>query len=263
MHDHLQTAVAAATRAGDFLKSHAGSVLVVHQATKHDIKLDLDVRAQEMIFADIQSAFPEHALFGEEGIGGNAASDHQWVVDPLDGTVNFFYGIPHWCVSIALRRAGQIVTGVIYDPNTHELWSYDESDPVPHLNGIPIRAAQRKTLGDAVVIVGLSRTSEAKAAAMPVMLRMIDEARKCRFMGSAALAMAYVACGRIDAYMEPGISLWDIAAGIPLVESAGGVVRLTARDGHERYSIVAQSGAVECITHARWVGPSLELGAPA
>lgn len=259
MQPHLQTAIAAATRAGDFLKSHAGSVLVVHEASKHDIKLDLDVLAQEMIFADIQSAFPEHALFGEEGLGGNAASDHQWVVDPLDGTVNFFYGIPHWCTSIALRRAGKIVTGVIYDPNAHEMWTYDESDPIPRLNGHPIRVSDRRTLGDAVVIVGLSRTAEAKSAAMPVMLRMIDEARKCRFMGSAALAMAYVATGRIDAYMEPGISLWDIAAGIPMVEAGGGVVRLTPKDGLERYSIVAQSGAVESISQARWVGPALEL----
>lgn len=259
MEQHLQIALAAATRAGDFLRSHVGQTIVVNQTTAHDIKLQLDEQAQEMIFADLQSAFPDHALFGEEGIGGNPDSDHQWVVDPLDGTVNFFYGIPHWCVSIALRRAGKVVTGVIYDPNTREIWSYDESDGIPRLNGSPIRVAQRRTLGEAVVIVGLSRTTEAKANALPIMLRMIDEARKCRFMGSAALAMAYVACGRIDAYMEPGISLWDVAAGIPLVEAAGGVVRLTPKAGHEKYSVAAQSGAVESIAQARWVGGTLEL----
>ncbi len=256
MRPHLDLAISAARRAGDFLKSRSGSPPEVNAISAHDIKLALDVQAQEMIFADLLAAFPDHALFGEEGLGGNASSEHQWVVDPLDGTVNFYYGIPHWSVSIALRRAGKVVTGVIYDPNTRELWSYDESDPVPRLDGVPIRVSARTKLGDSVVIVGLSRTTEAKAAAMPIMLRMINEARKCRFMGSAALAMAYVASGRIDAYLEPGISLWDIAAGIPLVEAAGGVVRLTSRGG-EHYSIVAMSGVTAEIAGCRWEGDTL------
>ncbi len=259
MQMHLEIATAAARRAGGFLRSHAGSRLIVNAASAHDIKLELDVQAQEMIFGDILTAFPDHALFGEEGIGGNVSSDHQWVVDPLDGTVNFFYGIPHWCVSIAMRRAAKIVTGVIFDPNTNELWSYDESDGVPRLNGERIHVSARTELHDSVVIVGLSRTSAAKAAAMPIMLRMIDEARKCRFMGSAALAMAYVASGRIDAYIEPGISLWDVAAGIPLVEAAGGVVRLTERGGNEAFSIVAMNPSLTAIAAARWADDALTL----
>ncbi len=252
---YLDTAVRAARGAGALLRGHFGQAATVNLATAHDIKLALDVEAQELIFAEILKSFPDHALFGEEGLGGNSASDYQWIVDPLDGTVNYFYGIPHFCVSVALRHGKKIIAGAIYDPMVDELWTAEEGAP-PLRNGEPIQVSDRTRLGDAVVIVGLSRTAENKSAAMPVMLDMIDRSRKCRFMGSAALAMAYVASGRVDAYMEPGISLWDIAAGILLVESAGGVVRLSPR-GSENYSIVAMSGRTQEIAGCRWEGDRL------
>jgi myo-inositol-1(or 4)-monophosphatase len=252
---YLDIAVRAARAAGALLREHFGRVATVNQATAHDIKLALDVEAQELIFAEIAASFPEHALYGEEGLGGNAASEFQWIVDPLDGTVNYFYGIPHFCVSVALRRGEKIIAGAIYDPLVDELWTAEDGAP-PLRNGEPVHVSERTRLGDAVVIVGLSRTAENKSAAMPVMLDMIDRSRKCRFMGSAALAMAYVASGRVDAYMEPGISLWDIAAGILLVESAGGVVRLAPR-GPETYSIVAMSGHTHEIAGCRWEGDRL------
>ena len=90
----------------------------------HDIKLDLDVRAQDLITAQLLAQFPDHAIYGEEGLAGNQASDFQWIVDPIDGTVNFFYGIPHFCISIALRERGEIIVGVIYDPMRDELWAW-------------------------------------------------------------------------------------------------------------------------------------------
>lgn len=252
---YLDTAVHAARRAGLLLRENFGRAATVNEASAHDIKLALDVEAQDLIFAEILKSFPDHALFGEEGIGGNAASEFQWVVDPLDGTVNYFYGIPHFCVSVALRQGEKIIAGAIYDPMVDELWTAEDG-ALPLRNGQPVRVSERTRLGDAVVIVGLSRTAENKAAAMPVMLDLIERSRKCRFMGSAALAMAYVASGRVDAYMEPGISLWDIAAGIPLVESAGGVVRLTPR-GNETYAIVAMSGRTKEIAGCRWDGDRL------
>ena len=255
MSRHLDTAVRAAQRAGKLLREHFGQAAVVNQASAHDIKLALDVEAQDLIFAEILASFPDHALLGEEGLGGNPESEFQWVVDPLDGTVNYFYGIPHFCVSVALRRGEKIIAGAIYDPMVDELWTAEDGSP-PLRNGQPVRVSQRTRLADAVVIVGLSRTAENKSTAMPIMLEMINNSRKCRFMGSAALAMAYVASGRVDAYMEPGISLWDIAAGIPLVESAGGVVRLTPR-GKEMYSIVAMSGHTQEIAGCRWEGDRL------
>ncbi len=261
MASFLDTAVSAARRAGLMLRSRVHEVAEVNQSTAHDIKLALDVAAQEMIFDEITAAHPGHALLGEEGIGGPAGSEFQWIVDPLDGTVNYFYGIPHWCVSVALRRGQEVIAGAIFDPNVDELFAWEEGGGPPRCNGRPLQVSARSTLGEAVVIVGLSRTNDAKRDAMPLMLDMIDRARKCRFLGSAALAMAWTAAGRIDAYLEPGISLWDIAAGWPMVVHAGGSVRLTprGRPGSEHYSIAAVSGAMPELAGARWEGAKLLL----
>ena len=104
---YLDTAVRAAQKAGALLRGHFGELATVNQASAHDIKLALDVEAQELIFSEITQSHPDHALFGEEGMGGSSTSEFQWVVDPLDGTVNYFYGIPHFCVSVALRHGAR------------------------------------------------------------------------------------------------------------------------------------------------------------
>src|SRR5437764_6617874 len=116
------------------LRHNVEKAMQVNQSTKHDIKLEIDVRVQELIAQSLLSKFPQHALYGEEGIVGDQASEFQWIVDPLDGTVNFFYSIPHFCVSIALRRAGKIVVGVILDPLRRELWTTRAGEPTT-LNG--------------------------------------------------------------------------------------------------------------------------------
>ena len=223
MH-YLEVAKEAAQAAGELLRAHFEKPLTVNATTAHDIKLEVDVLAQDLITKILLERFPEHALYGEEGIVGDQASDHQWVVDPLDGTVNFFYGIPHFCVSIALRFRGEVIVGVIYDPIRNELWSGEKGQP-PLLNGKPFRVSPRATLAEAVVSIGLAKTSATIDAGLPLLEQMVHRVRKCRMLGSAALDMAYVACGRLDAYIEQGISLWDIAAGWLLVESAGGQVR--------------------------------------
>ncbi|MEY2551827.1 MAG: monophosphatase, partial [Verrucomicrobiota bacterium] len=112
MTHYLDAAVEAAQAAGEMLRHSFEQPLRVNSSEAHDIKLEIDVRAQTLITELLLKKFPEHALYGEEGIVGDQASDHQWVVDPLDGTVNFFYGIPHFCVSIALRYLGEIIVGV-------------------------------------------------------------------------------------------------------------------------------------------------------
>ena len=189
--------------------------------------------------------FPEHALYGEEGIVGDQSSDHQWVVDPLDGTVNYFYGIPHFCTSIALRFRGEVIVGVIYDPIRDEMWS-GEKGTAPLLNGKEFRVSQRADLAEAVLSVGLSKTGATIAAGLPLLQEMVHRVRKCRMLGSAALDMAYVACGRLDAYIEQGISLWDIAAGWLLVEGAGGRVEMEARtDLPDKFSVIASNGLLD------------------
>lgn len=241
----LEVAQEAARAAGRLLRSHFGKSLTVNATTAHDIKLEVDVLAQNLITEILLERFPAHALYGEEGIVGDQSSDHQWVVDPLDGTVNFFYGIPHFCVSIALRLRGEIVVGVIYDPMREELWSAEKGQ-TPLLNGKRIHVSPRDELADAVVSIGFAKTSATIEVGLPLLQEMVHRVRKCRMLGSAALDMAYVACGRLDAYIEQGISLWDIAAGMLLVESAGGRVDLEPRpDMPDKFRIIASSGRLE------------------
>jgi myo-inositol-1(or 4)-monophosphatase len=245
MSEYLDTAINAAREAGSLLRLHFGGDLDVNTFEAHDIKLDLDVQSQQLITDRLLAAFPGHAIFGEEGIAGNQSGRFQWIIDPIDGTVNYFYGLPHFCISIALREAGEIILGVIYDPMRDELWQVEKGG-VPLLNGRTITVSQRDKIGDAFVSVGFSKSKTTINAGMPLFEQMIHRVRKCRLMGSAALDMAYVASGRLDAYIESQVSLWDVAAGILLIEAAGGKVVLTPIPGTtEKYAISATSGRID------------------
>jgi myo-inositol-1(or 4)-monophosphatase len=245
MKHYLNAAENAARAAGKLLRANVQQQQRVNAVAAHDIKLEMDVQAQDLISKLLLEEFPAHALYGEEGIMGDQSSDHQWIVDPLDGTVNYFYGIPHFCVSIALRLRGEIIVGVIYDPIRNEMWAGEKGD-VSKLNGIPIHVSDRTKLAEAVISIGLAKTGETIDKNFPLLQQMIHRVRKCRVLGSAALDMAYVACGRFDAYIETGISLWDIAAGCLLVENAGGTVDLRPRENmKDKYSIVASNGLID------------------
>ena len=245
MTHYLDAAVEAARAAGDLLRHNFKRPLRVNVAEAHDIKLEIDVQTQDLITKLLLKKFPHHALYGEEGTVGDQSSEHQWVVDPLDGTVNYYYRIPHFCVSIALRFKGEIIVGVIYDPMREELWTGQKGES-PRLNGQHFRVSERADLAEAVISVGLSKTGIMIESNIPLLQQMVHRARKCRVMGSAALDMAYVACGRFDAYIEQGISLWDIAAGWILVETAGGTVDVRPRkDMKDKYSIIASNGVID------------------
>ena len=244
MKHYLDAAEKAARAAGKLLRKNFGRPQRVNAVAAHDIKLQIDIQTQELITKLLLKEFPKHALYGEEGIVGDQSSDHQWIVDPLDGTVNYFYGIPHFCVSIALRLRNEVMVGVIYDPIRREMWKGQKGE-ISKLNGDPVHVSDRADLAEAVVSVGLAKTGETINANFPLLQQMVHRVRKCRVLGSAALDMAYVACGRLDAYIEQGISLWDIAAGWLLVENAGGTVDLHPReDMKDKYSIVASNGVV-------------------
>jgi myo-inositol-1(or 4)-monophosphatase len=245
MDHYLSAAKNAALAAGKLLRESFRQQRRVKALAAHDIKLEIDERAQELISKLLLQEFPAHALYGEEGIVGDQSCDHQWIVDPLDGTVNYFYGIPHFCTSIALRLNNQIVVGVIYDPIREEMWT-GQKDEASKLNRRPIHVSKRAELAEAVISIGLAKTGETINKNFPLLQQMIHRVRKCRVLGSAALDLAYVACGRLDAYIETGISLWDIAAGCLLVESAGGTVDLRPRENmKDKYSIVASNGLID------------------
>ena len=240
----LELATQAALEAGKLIRQNFGSDATVDEATHHDIKLALDKESQDLITGILLGARPGDALYGEEGLAGNQDSERQWIVDPIDGTVNFFYGIPHFCVSIALRVAGEIVVGVIHDPMVDETWTVEKGGPAM-LNGRPIQVSKRDNLAESILYVGCGKDEEALRTGIERFHRASLRARKMRMMGSAALGMAYIASGRIDGYIESRISLWDIAAGQLLVETAGGKVDLTAVAGHaDAWSIVATNGLI-------------------
>src|SRR6266849_7584280 len=157
MKHYLDAAEKAARAAGDLLRKNFRRPLRVNSAEAHDIKLEIDVSTQDLITHSLLEQFPPHALYGEEGVVGDQSSEHQWVVDPLDGTVNYFYQIPHFCVSVALRFKGEIIVGAIYDPMRDEMWSAQKGEK-PRLNGQHFRVSGRKELSEAVISVGLAKT---------------------------------------------------------------------------------------------------------
>ncbi|MFO1462066.1 MAG: inositol monophosphatase family protein [Verrucomicrobiota bacterium] len=229
----LAAAIEAAEAAGQLMARHRTRPKKVNASTQHDIKLDLDVRCQRVITRVLASAFPEIPVLGEEASASTSeTADARWVVDPIDGTVNFAHDIPHAAVSIALqvretpRSAGYAdgyatVAGVVLDPFCKEQFTALRNGPA-RLNGRVIRVS-RRPLSQAILSLGFSGRPGSVPAMVRDVRRLSSQVRKLRIMGSAALALAYVAAGRFDAYLERGIRLWDIAAGGLIVESAGGV----------------------------------------
>jgi myo-inositol-1(or 4)-monophosphatase len=221
----LASAVKAARAAGKIMRDNWHLPKRVNSAEAHDIKLELDVRCQKLIEKILRAVFPEIPLLGEEGDSGDMNAEFRWVVDPIDGTVNYFYGMPHAAVSIALqRRAGKIyqtILGAIYDPFTDELWTVTLGGKTK-LNGRIVRCSNRSRVGDSLVAMGFSKSKENLEKSLPHLVRLSRRAKKIRIMGSAALELAYVACGRLDVYVERTINLWDIAAGGLMVECSGG-----------------------------------------
>ena len=247
-------AVVAAREAGALLRRNLRSVKRVNEETRHDLKLELDVRCQRLIERRLRSGFSGVALLGEEGSTGSEEAAWRWVVDPIDGTVNFAHGIPHACVSIALqarqadadgpadkRGVYRTVVGVVYDPFLDELWEA-VAGGAARLNGRRIRVSQRRRLGEAIMTLGFAKHVSSLRRMLPVFGRLVHRVRKLRIMGSAALGLTYVATGRFDGYVESGLRLWDIAAGALLVECAGGRCDCVRLRGRHRYSLAASNG---------------------
>jgi myo-inositol-1(or 4)-monophosphatase len=255
----LEAAVHSAELAGGLMRKNFHSVKRVNEEHQHDIKLELDVRCQQLIEKTLLARFPDVAVLGEEGVSGSPEADARWVIDPIDGTVNFAYGIPHAAVSIALQTRKPVLSkrrketlsnddtayetqvGVVYDPFCNELWTAIRGQPA-RLNGRTISVSQRKNLREAIVSIGFAKQAETIERMLPTMEHLLHRVRKIRMMGSAALAMVYVASGRFDAYVEAGIRLWDIAAGGLILECAQGEFWHRAVAGEHTYEIKANNG---------------------
>jgi myo-inositol-1(or 4)-monophosphatase len=214
-------AIRAARAAGKVMHANWHQPKRVNSAEAHDIKLELDVRCQALIEKILAAAFPQIPVLGEEGITGDVTAAYRWVIDPIDGTVNYFFGMPHAAVSIALQHREKSVAGVIYDPFTNEIWTTIQGEPT-RLNGKIVRVSSRSKIEEAVIAMGFSKSQDNLNKSLPHLVRLSRRAKKIRIMGSAALELAYVASGRLDVYIERTINLWDVAAGQLLLENAGG-----------------------------------------
>jgi myo-inositol-1(or 4)-monophosphatase len=237
----LATAVTAARAAGKLMHTNWYKPKQVNLEAAHDIKLELDVQCQKLIEKTLARAFPGVPVLGEEGITGDVTAAYRWVVDPIDGTMNFAVGLPHACVSIALQLNEQSMAGVIFDPFTNELWTAIRGQPT-RLNGRKVRVSTRTRVAESVIAMGFSKSQKSLEESLPHLIRLLKHAKKVRIMGSAALELAYVASGRLDAYVERRINLWDVAAGGLLVEMAGGEFFTLPVNGQFRYTMVADNG---------------------
>lgn len=220
----LADAVGAAQAAGEKLRAADLAPRSVDCFEAHDIKLTLDRECQDLITERLASAHPNISLFGEEGGAAYGATEWQWVIDPLDGTVNYYYGFPHYCVLIALQHMGKTVLGVTHDPIRYETFTAIRGAGA-HLNGRRIHVSNRD-LPDAIVSTGFAKSKEIVKQSLSHIEYLGTHARKLRMNGSAGLDLAYVAAGRLDMYLERTIRLWDIAAGSVILEEAGGRLEL-------------------------------------
>lgn len=237
----LKVSIQAARAAGKVMRDNWRKPKRVNSAEAHDIKLELDVRCQKLIEKTLAKAFPQIPVLGEEGNTGDISAEYRWVIDPIDGTVNYAFGIPHAAASIALQHQGKSVVGVIYDPFTDELWTAVKGEPT-RLNGKAVRVSDCTKVEDAIIAVGFSKSQANLEKCLPHVARLTRRARKVRNMGSAAIELAYIACGRFDAYIERRINLWDVAAGSLLVENAGGEFYTVPAPGKFRYAMCASNG---------------------
>jgi myo-inositol-1(or 4)-monophosphatase len=189
-----------------------------------DMVSEVDRSAEELISTLLSRARPDDALLGEEGAQRDGSSGIRWVVDPLDGTTNYLFGIPAWSVSVAAERDGRPIVGVVADPSRDEVWAAVEGRGA-RCNGQPVHVAEgRSTLATALVATGFGYRTERRAWQAEVMVTVLPAVRDIRRFGSAALDLCWVAGGRFDAYYEWGLNPWDLSAGTVICREAGGVV---------------------------------------
>lgn len=190
----------------------------------NDFVTEVDQRVEEEIISIIKKAYPSHSILGEES-GEIKGDDYQWIIDPIDGTRNFIHGFPHFAISIAVAYKNKIEHGVIYDPTRQELFTATRGKGA-HLNEHRIRVSQRKQLKDCLLGTGFAYRHIDKTHILPtkILQSILPICGDIRRAGAATLDLAYVACGRLDAFWEMGLHIWDIAAGQLLVKEAGGMI---------------------------------------
>jgi myo-inositol-1(or 4)-monophosphatase len=241
----LNIAVRAARRAGSVINRAAleGGGFEVRAKQRNDFVTKVDHAAEEAIIEIVRKAYPDHAVLAEESGMTAGQAEYQWIIDPLDGTTNFIHGFPQYCVSIAIRHREALAHGVIYDPVKNELFTASKGRGA-YLNDRRIRVSKCLRLSDALVGTGFPFKEVSRIDLYTNQLKkMMQTAAGVRRAGAAALDLAYVACGRLDAFWEMGLSAWDMAAGALMIQESGGLVGdLQGEDGY------LESGEIACAT---------------
>ena len=238
----LKVARLAATRAGDHALGNVRRRGEVNVISRHDVKHILDVECQAVATETILAACPGDAILGEETAGEErpAPGGAEWIIDPIDGTVNFFHGLPHWCCSVAVRRGGVMQAGVVCAPELGLVFEAAADGPAC-CNGRPIRCSALADPSHALVLTG-SDKAEDPARSFRFFAALARLVQRPRVLGAAALDICLVARGAADGYFEHGIYLWDIAAASLILERAGGTCEILARHGGYRLAFLASNG---------------------
>jgi myo-inositol-1(or 4)-monophosphatase len=242
---------------GDFLDAaieiarEAGQVLLSYRGVGFELKGDFDLvtaadrASEQLIMKRLQERFPKHGIVAEEGGHAEMHSEFRWYVDPLDGTTNFAHGFPMWNVTLAIARNEEIVAGVIFDPLNDELFTAERGAGA-RLNGAPIRVSRVRSLNDSLLATGFPSRRRHQNINIHFYYQLAMMTHGVRRGGSAALDLAYTACGRLDGFWEFGLNPWDMAAGTLLVHEAGGKLsgmRGEPLDLHGEH-ILADNGAL-------------------
>ncbi len=222
----LNFAIETARDAGRLLLEKFGRRLEISKKGDIDLVTEADLACEELIVERIRSHFPKHAILAEESgetVVADGADRWKWIIDPLDGTTNFAHGYPCWAVTIALEHNGDVVAGVTFDPTRNELFAAEQGRGAT-LNGKPIRVSETERLADALIVTGFPYDFKRRQDFARHLTQFLLSSRGVRRDGSAAIDLAYVACGRFDGFWEEGLNPWDMAAGVLLIEEAGGQV---------------------------------------
>jgi myo-inositol-1(or 4)-monophosphatase len=229
----LDTAVAAARAAGEVIRNASDQVRRAKHKGFRDLVTGADLAAQEAIVRVISDRYPGHGFLGEENLSLAPDSPYTWIIDPLDGTVNYAHGLPFYATSIALYEKGLPLLGVVYDPLRDQLFSAERGNGAylssPGHPPRPLQVSSKAELREALVAFDWSHEEQTRAAALERVNRLAHLVMTLRAMGSAVLAQVYVAAGWLDVYYHPNLSPWDVAAAAVIVTEAGG--RVSTLDG--------------------------------
>ncbi len=220
----LQVAIEAALEAGKFLKMNVGKIRHIEYKGGQETNLvtEIDKKSEQLIIGKIKQHFPHHDFLCEESGAAEVKSEYRWIIDPLDGTVNYTHALPIYSVSIGLEYKGEIILGVVYDPNSDELFTAEKGKGA-WLNKKRIEISKTTKLIESLVVTGFSYdVNEHPEPSVTHFRNFLAEAQAIRRLGSAALDLCYVASGRFDGFWEGVIRPWDMAAGVLIVMEAGG-----------------------------------------